>query len=51
MKNPPLLESRMLLNKAAESNLGMQHQSMEPSDPTRAEPCISLISPYSYIGL
>jgi hypothetical protein len=50
-KKPPLSESKIRLNNAAESNLGMQHQSMEPSIPTKAEPCISPISPYSCIGL
>ena len=41
LKRPPLVESSMRLKNAAESNLGMQHQSMEPSEATRAEPCMS----------
>ena len=45
LKWPPLVESSMRLKIAGESNLGMQHQSMELSEATRAEPCMSPIRP------
>ena len=50
-KLPPRSPSKMAANTLGESNLGNQHQSMEPSVPTSAAEFMSPIRPYWSRGL